>query len=89
MKAMIAVEVERIGTMMPWPARSDGSDQSIALDWSTRSDDPGPARSMEGTPFTGRNPSGQAGSSAQSAVAFYDNAVYRGPTELSLTCDIL
>ena len=31
MKEVIVVEVQSIGTMMPSPARSDGSDQLIAL----------------------------------------------------------
>ena len=51
MKEMIAVEVERTGGMMPSPAR-----RLVALGWSTRPRDAGPARSLEGTAFHGRNP---------------------------------
>ena len=53
LKVIIVVEVERVSTTMPSPTRSDGSDQSIMLGWSTRPGDAGPARSMEGTAYHG------------------------------------
>ena len=48
MREMIAVEVEKIGTMMPSPARSDGFHRLVAPGCSTGSSDAGPALSMEG-----------------------------------------